>query len=168
MFLCSTAAYSFAIPFASNGRCRLISLCQRYQDALSVTVLSHLYPEQGNLARVLTRRKKKKKKRALKNRHFLFRTSWDRGEKKSFRISLELLAFLFPFSSLWSRAWLLAISFHHYQALPKEKRIWTHNFLTLLIKNTANDFQNWKFLSTLIQTTVPKLSYKLQYLKFIC
>lgn len=92
MFLCSTAAYSFAIPFASNGRCRLISLCQRYQDALSVTVLSHLYPEQGNLARVLTRRKKKKKKKSIKKQTFSFQNIVRQRRKK--KVSGSVWSFL--------------------------------------------------------------------------
>lgn len=106
--------YNSTIPFACNERHRLIPLCGRCQDALSVTALSHLYPELGIQARVLGKEEKKGKT------HLFFRIL--RHMPKSFRINLELLAFPChsPFSPLL--VVFLILWFCHCPALPKETK----------------------------------------------
>lgn len=91
MLLCSTTTSGFAVPFASNGRHKLIPLCGRCQDALSVIALSHLYPELGILARVLARKRKKKAYRKNRLLFFFFRVLGHAEGKKKNRIDLDSL-----------------------------------------------------------------------------
>lgn len=127
MLPCSTTTSGFAVPFASNGRHKLIPLCGRCQDALSVIALSHLYPELGILARVLARKRKKKAFRKNRLFFFLFRVLGHAERKRKSGLIWNLLWILPPFlfSLLYLKAWLFVLFLvswlYLYLALPKEK-----------------------------------------------
>lgn len=128
MLLCSTTTSGFAVPFASNGRHKLIPLCGRCQDALSVIALSHLYPELGILARVLARKRKKKAYRKNRLLFFFFRVlGHAEGKKKTGLI--WILSWILPpflFSLLCLKAWLCVLFLVSwlclYLAFPKGKK----------------------------------------------